>query len=179
MHFSFRDELNGITIIRCGYNYGWNTFEGSRCNEGFNGADACPDLDRADYVFPTFEYCHFDYDSSSATVNVCGDRLVTGLSIIGQIFLFYSFSQSFLPLVRDCVQDCEIAESRKKKMSRLNDHTYIHPHPIYRCACTCAEARTYGCDYAFVTESLFVIGTGCVAIADRGLPCLQELVLSF
>lgn len=68
---------------RCGYNYGWNTFEGSRCNEGFDGADACPDLDRADYVFPTFEYCHFDYDSSSDIVNLCGDRLVTGLSIIG------------------------------------------------------------------------------------------------
>ncbi|CAN0086784.1 unnamed protein product, partial [Laminaria digitata] len=51
-----QDSVEEVNIVKCGYNYGWNAFEGSRCNE-----DSCGDLDRADYVFPTFEYCHFDY----------------------------------------------------------------------------------------------------------------------
>lgn len=87
IHNLLRTERN---TIRCGYNYGWNTFEGSRCHDEIDGAGACPELDRADYVFPTFEYCHFDYDSSSDTVNVCGDRIVTGLSVIGEILALLS-----------------------------------------------------------------------------------------
>lgn len=63
---------------RCGQDYGWTMFEGSRCNGD------CSGLDRADYAFPVFEYCHFDYDSTGDDVDVCGDRTVTGLAVIGE-----------------------------------------------------------------------------------------------
>lgn len=61
-------------------------FEGSRCNDGFEGYDGgeCSGLDRANYAFPVFEYCHFDYDSSEEEFDACGDRTVTGLSVIGE-----------------------------------------------------------------------------------------------
>ena len=58
-------------------------FEGSRCNDCFGGSN-CAALDRADYVFPTFEYCHFGYDSSGEEYDACGDRTVTGLSVVGK-----------------------------------------------------------------------------------------------
>lgn len=57
-------------------------FEGSRCNEE---AGDCSGVDRAAYTFPTFEYCHFDYDSTTDEHDACGDRAVTGLSVIGEI----------------------------------------------------------------------------------------------
>lgn len=76
-------KLNTL-IYRCGNNYGWRTLEGSRCNDGYDGADCSVDVDPTGYAFPTFEYCHFDYDSSSEAVDICGDRTITGLSIIGE-----------------------------------------------------------------------------------------------
>ncbi|CAN0066878.1 unnamed protein product, partial [Ectocarpus sp. 13 AM-2016] len=63
-----------------------------RCNDGFEGYDGgeCSGLDRADYAFPVFEnchfeYCHFDYDSSQEEFDACGDRTVTGLSVVGEL----------------------------------------------------------------------------------------------
>lgn len=86
MNEMFYETFVIIIIDRCGKNYGWRMFEGSRCNDGFEDYDGagCADLDRADYAFPSFEYCHFDYDSASEEYDVCGDRAVTGLSIIGE-----------------------------------------------------------------------------------------------
>lgn len=71
---------------RCGKDYGWRMFEGSRCNDGYEGysGDNCAGLDRAAYTFPIFEYCHFDYDSSAEEFDACGDRTVTGLSVMGK-----------------------------------------------------------------------------------------------
>lgn len=71
-------------MYRCGRDYGWRMYEGDRCNDGYDGADGCTDLKREDYAFPTFQYCHFDYDSGSDEYDVCGDRTVTGLSVIGE-----------------------------------------------------------------------------------------------
>ncbi|CAM9722151.1 unnamed protein product, partial [Laminaria digitata] len=78
-----QDAIEEVDIIECGKDYGWRMFEGDRCNDGYDGADDCSGLDRRDYTFPTFQYCHFDYDSSSDEHDVCGDRTVTGLSVIG------------------------------------------------------------------------------------------------
>lgn len=75
-------------IHRCGKDYGWRMFEGDRCNDGYDEADGCSGLDRGDYVSPTFQYCHFDYDSGSDDYDVCGDRTVTGLSVIGENIVY-------------------------------------------------------------------------------------------
>lgn len=71
---------------RCGNDYGWTMFEGARCNDGYEGypGDDCAGLDRANYAFPVFQYCHFDYDSSAEEFDACGDRSITGLSIMGE-----------------------------------------------------------------------------------------------
>ena len=52
----------------------------------------CGEADRSGYVFPVFEYCHYDYfsDLSSEDVytnenDICGDRLVVGNTVIGEI----------------------------------------------------------------------------------------------
>lgn len=74
------------TKKRCGNNYGWREFEGSRCNDGLESHN-CTALDRADYTFPAFEYCHFGYDSADEEHDACGDRVVTGLSVIGEAFV--------------------------------------------------------------------------------------------
>ncbi|CAN0083513.1 unnamed protein product [Ectocarpus sp. 6 AP-2014] len=80
-----QDRVEEVNVIECGKDFGWRMFEGSRCNDGFEGYDGgeCSGLDRADYAFPIFEYCHFDYDSSQEEFDACGDRTVTGLSVIG------------------------------------------------------------------------------------------------
>lgn len=68
---------------RCGEDYGWNTFEGSRC------LNSCSGVSRSGYTFPFFEYCHPDYDSKAAGESVftdgkdiCGSRAVEGLAVI-------------------------------------------------------------------------------------------------
>lgn len=71
---------------RCGNNYGWSRFEGSRCQEAMEERDgSCLDADRSGFTFPLFEYCHPDYYSSDADedayvagVDICGSRLLTG-----------------------------------------------------------------------------------------------------
>ena len=52
----------------------------------------CVDLDRSEFTFPIFEYCHPDYYSDKDSerdfvgdVDVCGDRLITGHSVIGKL----------------------------------------------------------------------------------------------
>lgn len=54
----------------------------------------CRDLDRSEYTFPVFEYCHPDYYSDTddevefvGGVDVCGERLITGHSVIGKSWL--------------------------------------------------------------------------------------------
>ena len=80
-----------FTFDRCGNNYGWVRFEGSRCTEYSEDTyGSCVDIDRSGYTFPVFEYCHPDYFSSSSSednytsgIDICGDRNVTGSSVIG------------------------------------------------------------------------------------------------
>ena len=77
---------------RCGNNYGWVRFEGSRCTAySEDSYGACADADRSGYTFPIFEYCHPNYYPSSSSqdeymdgVNICGDRSVTGSTVIGE-----------------------------------------------------------------------------------------------
>lgn len=52
----------------------------------------CRDLDRSKFTFPIYEYCHPDYYSDAdgedefvGDVNICGDRLITGHSVIGKL----------------------------------------------------------------------------------------------
>lgn len=79
---------------RCGKNYGWSHYEGSRCQSDVQERNGlCKDLDRSKFTFPIFEYCHPDYYSDAdgeeefvGGVNVCGDRLITGHSVIGKFF---------------------------------------------------------------------------------------------
>eukprot|EP00903_Cladosiphon_okamuranus_P016929 g15605.t1 len=80
-----QDRVEEVNVVERGNDYGWRMFEGSRCNDGYEDylGDDCAGLDRARYVFPVFEYCHFDYNSSVEEYDACGDRVVTGLSIIG------------------------------------------------------------------------------------------------
>ena len=88
-------RTNGEPFGRCGNNYGWVRFEGSRCTE-FSEDDygPCANADRSGYVFPIFEYCHFDFDSSPSSQedytggnNICGDRGIVGNSVIGELAL--------------------------------------------------------------------------------------------
>eukprot|EP00752_Nemacystus_decipiens_P008421 g7527.t1 len=76
-----QDRVEEVNLIECGKDYGWRMFEGTRCNDGYEDypGDDCEELDRADYTFPVFQYCHFDYDSEYE----CGDRSVTGLAVMG------------------------------------------------------------------------------------------------
>ena len=80
---------------RCGNNYGWVRFEGSRCTEySQNTYGPCADVDRSGFTFPVFEYCHINYDSSPSSEDVytggndiCGDRSVVGNTVIGELFM--------------------------------------------------------------------------------------------
>ena len=84
--------MYGKRFDRCGNNYGWVRFEGSRCTEySEDEYGVCADTDRSGYTFPIFEYCHFDYDSSISSEDdytggndICGDRSVLGTTVIGE-----------------------------------------------------------------------------------------------
>lgn len=78
---------------RCGNNYGWSRFEGSRCQEAMEARDGpCLDADRSGFTFPMYEYCHPDFNSDDADeadfvagVDICGDRLLTGTAVMGKL----------------------------------------------------------------------------------------------
>lgn len=80
---------------RCGNNYGWVRFEGTRCTEFSEDAyGPCSDADRGFMTPPIFEYCHYDYDSSidseavyTGDNDLCGDRTVEGNTVIGKYSL--------------------------------------------------------------------------------------------
>lgn len=77
---------------RCGNNYGWSRFEGSRCQEAVEGEYGnCDGASRSEFTFPVYEFCHSDYDSSDPGeavftdgIDICGTRSITGSSIIGE-----------------------------------------------------------------------------------------------
>lgn len=76
---------------RCGNNYGWSRFEGSRCQEAAEDRlGPCDGVDRSGFTFPIFEYCHPDYDSSVASedaftdgVDICAATTLRGNAVIG------------------------------------------------------------------------------------------------
>lgn len=78
------------TPCRCGNDYGWSIFEGSRCQvEQEDRIGTCAGRSRAGYTFPMFEYCHPNYpaDPDSVSdltggVDVCGARAIEGLAVI-------------------------------------------------------------------------------------------------
>lgn len=85
-------------LRRCGNDYGWSRFEGSRCQEEQEDRfeddfDAdCPNLPRDGITFPIYEYCHGEYpddpmESAHLTggKDVCGDRYLEGQAVIGEI----------------------------------------------------------------------------------------------
>ncbi len=88
----FNRTVSCCCFCRCGNNYGWARLEGNRCedeNEGTFGP--CADADRTGFTPPMFEYCHADYYADTAEeaefvagVDICGDRIVTGNSVIGE-----------------------------------------------------------------------------------------------
>ena len=90
-HSTPTTQMNDELLRRCGNNYGWVRFEGSRCTEySEDDYGSCVGADRSGFTFPTFEYCHYDYDSSPSSENdytggidICGDRSVEGNTIIG------------------------------------------------------------------------------------------------
>lgn len=51
----------------------------------------CKNADRAGFTFPFFEYCHYDYDSSTDSedftggVDICGDWGSLGTAVIGAL----------------------------------------------------------------------------------------------
>lgn len=99
--FRTRRPTYEYTNHRCGNNYGWGKFEGTRCQverESFYGT--CDGTDRSDYTFPVFEYCHPDYFSNIADevgntggADICGRRVVTGNAVIGEGELITMFSR--------------------------------------------------------------------------------------
>lgn len=88
-----------ISWLRCGNNYGWSRFEGTRCQEAVQGNKLnpmCEHIDRSEFEFPYFEYCHPDYHSDKASEreftgnnDFCGDRLITGHAVIGTCSSMY------------------------------------------------------------------------------------------
>ena len=86
-----RPRLLCCVSERCGNNYGWSRFEGSRCQEAQQDRDGpCAGADRSGFTFPLFEYCHPDFDSEAedqqdftAGVDICGSGMLTGSAVIG------------------------------------------------------------------------------------------------
>ncbi|CAM9268154.1 unnamed protein product, partial [Hapterophycus canaliculatus] len=86
-------DVEEIDIVECGFNYGWSRFEGSLCQEAVEDNEynpPCDGVSRDEFVFPWFEYCHQDYDSTldseqqyTGGVDVCGERIMLGQSVIG------------------------------------------------------------------------------------------------
>lgn len=84
--------FSGNVGHRCGKNYGWSIFEGSRCLQSQEARiGSCAAKSRAGFTFPIFQYCHADYydDASgestyTAGVDICGDRSVVGNAVIGK-----------------------------------------------------------------------------------------------
>ena len=74
-------------------------FEGSRCTEYSEDAyGPCADVDRSDFTFPVFEYCHVDYDSSPSSEDeytggndICGDRSAVGNTVIGELAMILTW----------------------------------------------------------------------------------------
>lgn len=87
---AFPLRFNDFT--RCGNNYGWVRFEGSRCTEySEDEYGPCADADRSDLTLPFFEYCHDSYDSSGSSedaytngIDICGDRSIIGSAVMGE-----------------------------------------------------------------------------------------------
>ncbi|CAM9418052.1 unnamed protein product, partial [Choristocarpus tenellus] len=83
--------LEEINIIECGNNYGWRRFEAGRCNDAVEDdfPEPCSAVNRSPYTFPTFQYCHPNYDSNDDSdvytdgQDLCGNREVVGSSVIG------------------------------------------------------------------------------------------------
>lgn len=86
------DDRAHTLFSRCGKNYGWSRFEGTRCQKAVEERDGpCAGADRSGFEFPYYEYCHVDYYSDRASeydaldgIDICGDRLITGHAIIGK-----------------------------------------------------------------------------------------------
>ncbi|CBJ28225.1 glucose sorbosone dehydrogenase [Ectocarpus siliculosus] len=86
-------SVEEINFIECGNNYGWSRFEGSRCQEAVQDNEfnpPCDGVDRSDFTYPLFEYCHPDFDSTDADeqeftggADTCGNRFVVGNCVIG------------------------------------------------------------------------------------------------
>ena len=84
--------IHTILFHSCGQDYGWSTFEGSRCQEAQQDRiGSCDGISRSGVTFPIYEYCHPDYDSTDEGEDVftngndlCGARSVTGLAVIGK-----------------------------------------------------------------------------------------------
>eukprot|EP00904_Undaria_pinnatifida_P007443 jgi/Undpi1/3829/HiC_scaffold_16.g07198.m1 len=80
-----------LDLVVCGQDYGWSTFEGSRCQQAQQDRiGSCDGISRSGVTFPIYEYCHPDYDSTDEGEDVftngndlCGARSVTGLAVIG------------------------------------------------------------------------------------------------
>lgn len=81
-----------LFFFRCGKNYGWGRFEGSRCQEAVEDLyeTPCEGVDRSPYEFPIYEYCHPSYYSDKASedpftggVDICGERKIVGNGAIG------------------------------------------------------------------------------------------------
>lgn len=85
--------MSALSWNRCGNNYGWSRFEGSRCQEAVEYRDGpCLDADRSGFTFPIYEYCHPDYyaddegeDAFTDGVDICGGRLITGHAVMGTL----------------------------------------------------------------------------------------------
>lgn len=98
LRFAWSSQRN-----RCGNNYGWSIFEGSRCQNNVDNKVPCSEWRdpeaRAPFKFPYFEYCHPGYRSTDAVNtgdnDLCGDRQITGHAVIGARFCQRSLSGVF------------------------------------------------------------------------------------
>lgn len=99
-------------LRRCGKNYGWAQFEGSRCQEAIeddSDFESCNGISRSGFESPWYEYCHDSYDDTddgedvyTNGVDICRDRQMIGSAVIGAcdfsvwiscVFLLYDYRQ--------------------------------------------------------------------------------------